>query len=42
MMGMGLSDDNMHAKNEHFGKDRFEKGFLVIARTLQMLSDKKI
>jgi len=26
-MGYGLSTDNMHAPNEHFGLDRFEKGF---------------
>jgi acetylornithine deacetylase/succinyl-diaminopimelate desuccinylase-like protein len=37
LIGMGLADDNIHAPNEHFGLDRFEKGFLVIGRILSQL-----
>jgi len=37
MMGVGLSDDAIHAPNEHFGLDRFELGFLVIGRILNTL-----
>ncbi len=35
MMGMALADDNFHAPNEHFGVDRFEKGFLTVAKLLK-------
>ncbi|MBJ7450124.1 MAG: dipeptidase [Parachlamydiales bacterium] len=38
MMGMGLDDDNIHAPNEHFGWDRFQTGFLIIARVLQIIA----
>ncbi len=38
MIGMGLCDDHIHAPNEHFGLDRFELGFLVIAQIVQRLS----
>lgn len=34
-MGYGLDSDQIHAPNEHFGLDRFEKGFLTIARILE-------
>jgi acetylornithine deacetylase/succinyl-diaminopimelate desuccinylase-like protein len=37
MFGMGLSEDQIHAPNEHFGLERLEKGFLVIARSLELL-----
>jgi len=37
-IGLGLLDDNIHAPNEHFGKDRFEKGFLIISRILEMVN----
>lgn len=37
LMGMGLFSDNIHAPNEHFGLDRFEKGFLTIAKTIDLL-----
>jgi acetylornithine deacetylase/succinyl-diaminopimelate desuccinylase-like protein len=37
LVGLGLADDKIHAPNEHFGLDRIEKGFLVIARTLELL-----
>jgi acetylornithine deacetylase/succinyl-diaminopimelate desuccinylase-like protein len=41
-MGLGLPDDQIHASNEHFGLDRLEKGFLIIARALQVLSNPQI
>lgn len=37
LMGLGLASDNIHAPNEHFGIDRIEKGFLIIARALELL-----
>ena len=37
LVGLGLPDDAIHAPNEHFGLDRIEKGFLSIARMLQLL-----
>ncbi len=36
LFGMGLEDDNIHAPNEHFGLDRFEKGFLTVGRILSL------
>lgn len=36
-MGYGLPSDDIHAPNEHFSWDRFEKGFLTVARTLELL-----
>jgi len=39
LVGLGLADDQIHAPNEHFGLDRFERGFVIIARTLQILSE---
>jgi len=38
MTGVGLPEDGMHAPNESFGLDRFEKGFLSIVRILEILS----
>jgi acetylornithine deacetylase/succinyl-diaminopimelate desuccinylase-like protein len=37
LVGLGLSDDHIHAPNEHFGLDRLEQGFLVIARAIELL-----
>lgn len=37
MMGTALMGDNIHAPNEHFGLDRFKKGFLTVARTIKIL-----
>jgi acetylornithine deacetylase/succinyl-diaminopimelate desuccinylase-like protein len=37
LMGFGLPSDMIHAPNEHFGLDRLEKGFITIARILQIL-----
>jgi acetylornithine deacetylase/succinyl-diaminopimelate desuccinylase-like protein len=36
-MGYGLPTDDIHAPNEHFDMHRFEKGFLTVARTLELL-----
>jgi len=41
MMGTALVGDNIHAPNEHFGLDRFEKGFLTVARTIMILGQEK-
>jgi acetylornithine deacetylase/succinyl-diaminopimelate desuccinylase-like protein len=38
LMGLGLTTDQIHAPNEHFGVDRLEKGMLVILRTLDLLA----
>ena len=37
-MGYGLSSDNIHAPNEHFGLDRFKKGAITVARTIELLA----
>lgn len=36
-MGFGLPTDNIHAPNEHFDMDRFEKGFLTVAKVIECL-----
>lgn len=41
MMGVSLPDDNIHAPNEHFGLDRFEKGFQIVANTIKFLEETK-
>lgn len=41
LVGLGLGDDQIHAPNEHFGLDRFEKGFIIIARTIEILGNQK-
>lgn len=38
LLGLGLATDNIHAPNEHFGLDRFEKGLLIIARAIELLA----
>lgn len=38
LVGLGLPDDQIHAPDEHFGLDRFEKGFLIISRMIALLS----
>ena len=35
-MGYGLPTDDIHAPNEHFSWHRFEKGFLTVARILEL------
>ncbi|MEN9343625.1 MAG: hypothetical protein RLZZ453_412 [Chlamydiota bacterium] len=37
LIGMGLAEDGIHAPNEHFDWERFEKGFLVISTILNRL-----
>lgn len=37
LLGTGLDSDQIHAPNEHFSMKRFEKGFLVMIRALQIL-----
>lgn len=41
LMGMALDSDQIHAPNEHFGWDRFKKGFLVFAKALHLLQESK-
>lgn len=36
-VGFALSTDQIHAPNEHFDMDRFEKGFLTVANILREL-----
>lgn len=36
MLGLGLATDNIHAPNEHFSLKRFEKGFLSVAKALEV------
>ncbi len=37
-VGLGLMDDDIHAPNEHFGVDRLEQGYLIIARAIENLA----
>lgn len=37
MMGFGLPDENLHAPNEHFNLDNFDKGLLTIVEYLKSL-----
>lgn len=37
LLGLGMSDDQIHAPNEHFGLDRLEKGFLIMAKAIEIL-----
>lgn len=41
LIGVGLDSDGAHAPNEHFSLDRLEKGCLIIARGLELLSNTK-
>lgn len=38
VLGVGLGDDKIHAPNEHFGVDRLEKGYLIIARAIELMA----
>jgi acetylornithine deacetylase/succinyl-diaminopimelate desuccinylase-like protein len=38
LLGFGLPDDQIHAPNEHFGVDRLEKGFMIMARAINLLN----
>ncbi|MEH7118970.1 dipeptidase [Neobacillus vireti] len=37
LMGFGLPDENLHAPNEHFNLENFDKGILTICSFLQLL-----
>lgn len=37
LVGLGLSTDNIHAPNEHFGVDRMKKGIEVIVHAIDLL-----
>lgn len=37
LLGLGLSTDQIHAPNEHFGIDRLEQGMLIMARAMKIL-----
>ncbi len=37
LLGLGLPTDCIHAPNEHFGLDRLRQGYLIIARSLEIL-----
>lgn len=38
LIGTGLDCDNIHAPNESFGLDQFEKGYLLVAQMLELFS----
>lgn len=38
LLGLGLTTDQIHAPNEHFGIDRLEKGMLITARAIELLA----
>lgn len=40
LLGLGLTTDQIHAPNEHFGVDRIEKGILIMARAMELLAEK--
>ncbi|MBW7454367.1 M20/M25/M40 family metallo-hydrolase, partial [Paenibacillus sepulcri] len=37
LMGFGLPDENLHAPNEHFHLENFDKGLLTIVEFLKMV-----
>lgn len=40
LLGLGLTTDQIHAPNEHFGIDRLKKGMLMMARAIELLAQK--
>lgn len=40
LAGFGLSSDAIHAPDEHFGLDRFQLGFLMTARSVEILGER--
>ncbi|MDP1879380.1 MAG: dipeptidase [Parachlamydiaceae bacterium] len=40
LLGLGLDTDKIHAPNEHFGLDRIEKGIMIMATAMGLLSKK--
>ncbi len=41
LVGLSLPGDRIHAPNEHFGLDRFEKGYLTICRALELFKQEE-
>ena len=39
LIGVGVAEDNIHSPNEYFGLNRFEKGFLIIAKIINHLGN---
>ena len=39
LLGLGLTTDQIHAPNEHFGIDRLEKGILIMSRAIELLAN---
>jgi acetylornithine deacetylase/succinyl-diaminopimelate desuccinylase-like protein len=37
LMGFGLPDENLHAPNEHFNLENFDKGILTICSFLELI-----
>jgi acetylornithine deacetylase/succinyl-diaminopimelate desuccinylase-like protein len=37
LMGFGLPDENLHAPNEHFNLENFDKGILTICSFLDLI-----
>ena len=37
LMGFGLPDENLHAPNEHFNLENFDKGILTICAFLELI-----
>ena len=35
MMGFGLPDENLHAPNEHFNLENFDKGLLTVVEFMK-------
>ncbi|MDP1835341.1 MAG: dipeptidase [Chlamydiales bacterium] len=39
LLGLGLTSDLIHAPNEHFSLKRIQQGYLIIARSLEILGE---
>lgn len=39
LLGLGLTTDQIHAPNEHFGIDRLQQGMMITALAIQKLAD---
>lgn len=42
LIGLGLTTDQIHAPNEHFGIDRIEKGILIMSRAFEILGQQHV
>ncbi len=40
LMGTATDEDDIHAPNEHFSLEQFERGFLTVSRTLSLIAEK--